>query len=112
MTPIPKPFAEPWEADEVMNFSGTLVSVITSGRLMLAQTRPSDDEATKEEVQEMANKMAAAPELLKELLDADELICELCKRLNPQHISSDYGKGCNWCEEREDRLQALGKALS
>ena len=57
-----------------------------------------------------ANLIAAAPGLYKELEEADTVICKLCKRLNPQHATADYGRGCNSCEEREHRLKAIAKA--
>ena len=56
-----------------------------------------------------AHLIAAAPDLYEELVVADKVICELCKRLNPQHVTADYGKGCEWCQERESRLKALAK---
>lgn len=49
-------------------------------------------------------------EMHEALKEADAVICELCKRLNPQHVSQDYGKGCNWCQDREVRLKTLAKA--
>lgn len=36
----------------------------------------------------------------------EEIICPMCYRLNPQHASMDNGKGCHYCQERED-WQAL-----
>lgn len=48
--------------------------------------------------------------LYHSLKDSDETICELCKQLNPQHVSMDYGKGCTTCKEREVRLRILAKA--
>lgn len=48
-------------------------------------------------------------ELYEALKEADEIICELCKRLNPQHVSTDYGKGCDWCQDRDTRLKLLAK---
>lgn len=36
----------------------------------------------------------------------EEIICPMCYRLNPQHATMDYGKGCHYCQERED-WQAL-----
>jgi len=48
--------------------------------------------------------MAAAPDLLEALEDADEEICTLCKRLNPQHSE------CTSCDERDERLIAIAKA--
>lgn len=38
----------------------------------------------------------------------DEIICPMCYRLNPQHATMDYGKGCHSCRERED-WQAIRK---
>jgi len=51
-----------------------------------------------------ARLIAAAPELLSELKEADEEICHLCKRLNPQH------KNCTICDDRQDRLKTIAKA--
>lgn len=50
-----------------------------------------------------AQLMVQAPKLYEELVKADETICELCKRLNPQH------KDCTSCEDREGRLKAIAK---
>ena len=36
----------------------------------------------------------------------EEIICPMCYRLNPQHATMDNGKGCHYCQERED-WQAL-----
>jgi len=54
-----------------------------------------------------ANLIAAAPDMYEALEEADREICELCKRLNPQHATADNGKGCNYCQGRETRYQAL-----
>lgn len=62
------------------------------------------------ELQSNAHLIAAAPNTYEELKEADSIICELCKRLNPQHATADYGKGCEWCEDREGRLKAIAKA--
>lgn len=48
--------------------------------------------------------IASAPKLYVELGEADEVICQLCKRLNPQH------ENCTSCEEREYRLKAIANA--
>ena len=50
-----------------------------------------------------------APDLYWELKEADAVICELCKRLNPQHIWMNNDKGCEWCEDRDSRLKAIAK---
>lgn len=63
-----------------------------------------------EEQKANAHKMAAAPRLYEELKEVDAVICILCKRLNPQHVTMDNGKGCNWCPDREIRLKALALA--
>lgn len=47
--------------------------------------------------------------LWEELKDADETICELCKRLNPQHAALGDYKGCNSCQDREPRLELLNR---
>lgn len=52
----------------------------------------------------------AAPDCHRELVEADKVICQLCKRLNPQHAQSSYYDGCVWCQDRENRLKALAKA--
>ena len=51
-----------------------------------------------------ANLIAAAPDMHIKLIEADLLICELCRRLNPLH------ENCTSCQEREPRLAALAKA--
>ena len=56
------------------------------------------------------NLIKASPDMYEALKEADIVICEMCKRLNPQHATADYGKGCKWCEDREPRLNALAKA--
>ena len=56
-------------ASKVANFTGTLVSYINSGSLNIAQTRLSDDEATEEEVQHLANLMAEAPLMYETLVE-------------------------------------------
>lgn len=63
-----------------------------------------------EEQKANAQLISAAPECYEELKEADRVICELCKRLNPQHATADYGKGCDWCQDRDSRLKALTKA--
>ncbi len=44
------------------------------------------------------------------LTEADIVICELCKRLNPQHASSPDYEGCERCQDRDKRLKALADA--
>ena len=51
-----------------------------------------------------AQLIVSAPKLYVELVEADETICQLCKRLNPQH------ENCTSCEEREYRLKAIAEA--
>ena len=43
-------------------------------------------------------------DMYEALKEADGVICELCKQLNPQH------KNCFICADRESRLIALEKA--
>lgn len=62
-------------------------------------TVPSYDEE-----QANAHLISAAPRLYEELSLADEQICWLCKRVNPQH------ENCTSCGEREQRLKTLAKA--
>jgi hypothetical protein len=57
-----------------------------------------------EEAEANAHLIAAAPDMLEELEEADATICSLCKRLNPQHAE------CESCEEREVRRAAIAKA--
>ena len=52
------------------------------------------------------NHRQADTELVEALEDADEMICTLCKRLNPQH------KNCEICGEREVILAILTKYRS
>jgi len=54
--------------------------------------------------------MAASPELLVELEEADQTICRLCYIVNPHHATADHGVGCRSCEERETRLAIMAKA--
>ena len=63
-----------------------------------------------EEAEANARLIAAAPRCYEELKVADQVICELCKRLNPQHVTMDNGRGCNRCKDRDDRLDAIAKA--
>jgi hypothetical protein len=49
-------------------------------------------------------------ELLKALKNADEIICSLCYKVNPQHASQDYGVGCKSCQERDVRLAIIKQA--
>ena len=51
-----------------------------------------------------ARLIGAAPDCYEQLKWADEIICTLCRRLNPQHET------CNSCQEREARLEVLAKA--
>lgn len=48
--------------------------------------------------------MEAADNLYWQLLEADQVICNLCKRLNPQHVN------CASCGDRDERLRALANA--
>ena len=42
----------------------------------------------------------------------DRVVCPLCYRLNPHHAYENKGKGCNWCQEKEDYTgQTLEQAL-
>lgn len=43
-------------------------------------------------------------DLLNELILADEVICNMCKKVNPQHSK------CTICDERETRLAVITKA--
>jgi len=55
-------------------------------------------------------RIKATDDMYEELKEADRVICELCKRLNPQHVTMDshlHDRGCEWCQDRESRLQAL-----
>lgn len=70
------------------------------------QCLPCQEELKCEE----ANLISAAPDLYHSLKAADQVICNLCKKLNPQHKSQDNGKGCFSCFEREEILHAIHKA--
>jgi ribosomal protein L40E len=48
--------------------------------------------------------ISAAPNLYEALKEANITICNLCKRLNPQH------ENCTSCSDRELRLAAINKA--
>ncbi len=54
-------------------------------------------------------KHSACDDMYEELKKADVVICQLCKRLNPQHAQTLYHDSCESCEEREVRLKALAK---
>lgn len=64
---------------------------------------PSLEGVKTEELLANAKLITASPELYEELVEADEVICELCKRLNPQH------KDCTECQDRESRLKVIAK---
>jgi len=51
-----------------------------------------------------AKLIITSPKLLKALIDNDIIICDLCKRLNPQH------KNCTICDDRQDRLNLIFEA--
>jgi hypothetical protein len=51
-----------------------------------------------------AHLISAAPDCYEQLKEADAVICDLCKCLNPQHVN------CTSCEERKIRLKAIAKA--
>jgi len=51
-----------------------------------------------------AHLISAAPDCYEQLKEADAVICDLCKRLNPQH------ENCDYCQDREPRLNAIAKA--
>ncbi len=48
--------------------------------------------------------IAAAPEMLKALIDNDELFCNICVHFNPQH------KNCKSCDDRDERIKIIEKA--
>ena len=58
------------------------------------------------EINAKANAMlyAASSDMLKALIESDITICELCKRLNPQH------KNCISCQDREKRIKLIERA--
>jgi hypothetical protein len=51
----------------------------------------------------VAKRAIACQELYNSLVEADRVICELCKRVNPQH------RDCNSCQERDKRLALLNE---
>ena len=59
---------------------------------------------TRVEVKANAHLIAAAPDMYEELVEANAVICHLCKRVNAQHGN------CTSCEDRESRLKAIAKA--
>ena len=61
-------------------------------------------EGSQDEKRANADLMSASKELYDELVEADDTICTLCKRLNPQH------EDCTSCQDREARLKAMRKA--
>lgn len=56
------------------------------------------------EAQANACMMAVAPDMYETGLDLLEVMCKLCRRLNPQH------KTCQSCEEIESYRKAFAKA--
>ena len=106
-----------WIVDEEMDFDivgyDEPCIMITAKPLPQETHTHNSDVALVSGLNRVANAqlIASAPNCYKELKEADALICELCKRLNPQHATADYyGKGCEWCNERDSRLKALAKA--
>lgn len=83
-------------------YAGDGVIIAPDGR-QIASVFPRDREAN-------VYLIKAAPALKEALEEADKVICKLCKRLNPQHVSMDYGQGCSWCKDRDVRLKALAQA--
>ena len=97
-----------WECSEVMNFSDELVSFIKSGELPIAQTRgATTDGRTVEEVTANAKLIAAAPELLEELIKAKELIKEWHNM-----GAGDMGDGL-WAiyEKKAPEMQSINNAI-
>lgn len=88
--------------------SGALT--VASGNKNIAVTSEAKTVADAIEVLANAQLIVAAPECYEQLIEADRVICELCKRLNPQHATMDDGQGCEWCHDREPRLNAIAKA--
>lgn len=41
----------------------------------------------------------------------DEVVCPLCYRLNPHHATENNGRGCNWCQDKEDWLRAAAEEV-
>ena len=42
----------------------------------------------------------------------EDIVCPLCYRVNPHHAQENKGKGCNWCQEKEDYTgQTMEQAL-
>jgi hypothetical protein len=85
----------------------TRIEVLCGGRVVASL---DESDFTLNEDEANAHLIAAAPELYKELVEADRVICELCYIVNPQHATADYGVGCKSCEDRDRRLVAIGKA--
>ena len=75
--------------DTVMNFK----------QMNLLRSTPAVAEAQAEITWPLAFK-AGEEQRARDLYE--EIICPMCYRLNPQHASMDDGKGCNWCQEKED----------
>ena len=61
-------------------------------------------EGSQDERRANAYLMSAGKDLYSELVEADDTICDLCKRLNPTH------EDCTSCQDREARLKAIRKA--
>lgn len=58
------------------------------------------------EAERNAFLISAAPEMFKSFIDACDMICSLCIRLNPQH------KDCPSCEDLDDLRKPIEKAAN
>ena len=59
---------------------------------------------TTEQCEANGALFASAEGLLDELEEADAVLCQMCKRLNPQHAD------CTSCDDHDSRLAAIAKA--
>ena len=102
-----------WKLDKLHSNRWLLHSGKDSNNRVIAEINTGISHYTSihpEEGEANAHLIAAAPDLYEELCEADRVICELCKCLNPQHASMDDYKGCTSCGERTLRLNAIAKA--
>jgi hypothetical protein len=88
-----------WKRDE-----GSWITNNGIQQYVVSITDDTAEEVARVFDDDSANIIAASYDLFAELREADATICELCKRLNPQHAE------CNTCPDRESRLAAIANA--
>lgn len=72
--------------------------------IALVELRNNENGSSDNINMKLSRLIAASPEMRDALIEADKIICSLCKRLNPHH------KECNYCDDRESRIKIIEKA--